>query len=54
MQQLQNRSGQPTFDGGSVSHFLGHVTGGFKLFDSRSKHPRTNDPLFGDSGHSKL
>ncbi len=43
-----------TFDGGSVSHFLGHVTGGLKLVDSRSKHPRTIDPLFGDSGHDKL
>jgi len=25
-----------TFDGGSVSRFLGHVTGGFKLVDRRS------------------
>ncbi len=23
-----------TFDGGSISRFLGHVTGGFKLVDS--------------------
>ncbi len=43
-----------TFDGGSVSHFLGHVTGGLKLVDSKSKHPRTTDPLFGASGHDKL
>ncbi len=43
-----------TFDGGSVSHFLGHITGGLKLVDSRSKHPRTKDPLFGASGHDKL
>ncbi len=42
-----------TFDGGSVSHFLGHVTGGLKLVDSRSKHPRTKDLLFGASGHDK-
>jgi hypothetical protein len=43
-----------TFDGRTVSHFLGHITGGFKLVDSRSKHPKTKDPLFGDSGHDKL
>ena len=43
-----------TFDGGSISRFLGHVTGGFKLVDSRSKHPKSKDPLFGDSGHEKL
>jgi hypothetical protein len=28
-----------TFDGGSVSRFLGHVTGGYKLVDKRAKHP---------------
>jgi hypothetical protein len=43
-----------TFDGGSVSRFLGHVTGGFKLVDSRAKHPVTKEFLFGDSGHEKL
>ncbi len=43
-----------TFDGGSVSHFLGHVTGGLKLVDSRSTNPRTKDPLFRDSGYDKL
>jgi hypothetical protein len=43
-----------TFDGGSISHFLGYVTGGFNLVDSRSKHPRTKDLLFRDSGHDKL
>jgi hypothetical protein len=42
------------FDSGSVSHFLGHVTGGSKLVDSRAKHPVTKDFLFGDSGHEKL
>ncbi len=43
-----------TFDGGSVSRFLSHVTGGFKLVDSRAINPRTHGPLFGESGHDKL
>jgi hypothetical protein len=28
-----------TFDGGSISRFLGHITGGYKLVDKRAKHP---------------
>jgi hypothetical protein len=43
-----------TFDGGSVSRFLGHVTGGFKLVDSRCINPKTQEPLFGVSGHEKV
>jgi hypothetical protein len=42
-----------TFDGGSVSRFLGHVTGGYKLVDKRAKHPKTKEALFGESGHEK-
>ena len=42
-----------TFDGGSVSRFLGRVTGGFKLVDKRCIHPITGEPLFGDSGIEK-
>jgi hypothetical protein len=43
-----------TFDGGSVSRFLGHVTGGYKLVDKISKHPKTKVALFGESGHEKM
>ncbi len=43
-----------TFDGGSVSRFLGHVTGGYKLVDKRAKHPKTKEALFGESGHEKM
>jgi hypothetical protein len=43
-----------TFDGGSISQFLGHVTGGFKLVDRRCKNPKTKEPLFGDSRHDKV
>ncbi len=39
-----------TFDGGLISRFLGHVTGGFKLVDKRCVDPKTGLPLFGDSG----
>jgi hypothetical protein len=42
------------FDGGSVSRFLGLVTGGFQLVDSRCIYPKTQEPLFGDSGHEKV
>lgn len=42
------------FDGGSVSHFLGHFTGGYKLVDKRAKHPKTKEALFGESGHEKM
>jgi hypothetical protein len=42
------------FDGRSISRFLGHVTGGFKLVDGRAKHPRTKESLLGDSGHNIL
>jgi len=30
-----------TFDGGSISCFLGHVIGGYKLVDKGAKHPKT-------------
>jgi hypothetical protein len=43
-----------TFDGGSVSRFLGHVTGGFKLVDKRCINPITGQLLFGDSGIEKV
>jgi hypothetical protein len=42
------------FDGRSISRFLGHVTGGFKLVDGRAKHPRTKESFLGDSGHNIL
>lgn len=38
-----------TFDGGSVSRFLGHVTGGFKLVDGRYIDPKTGSLLFGEA-----
>jgi hypothetical protein len=34
-----------TFDGGSISRFLGHVTGGFKLVDKRCIDPKTGELL---------
>ena len=43
-----------TFDGGSVSRFLGHVTGGFKLVDKRCQNPKTGEFLFGESGNVKV
>jgi hypothetical protein len=43
-----------TFDGGSVSRFLGHVMGGYKLVDQRAEHPLTKEPLFGESGSDNM
>jgi hypothetical protein len=43
-----------TFDGGSVSHFLGHVMGSYKVVDKRAKHPLTKEPLFGESGSDNM
>jgi len=43
-----------TFDGGSVSRFLGHVTGGFKLVDRRCIDPKTGSLLFGESSIDKV
>ena len=34
-----------TFDGNLISHFLGHVTGGFKLVDKQCIDPKTGLPL---------
>jgi hypothetical protein len=43
-----------TFDGGSISHFPSHMTGGFKLVDKCCIDPKTGLPLFGDSGIDKV
>jgi len=43
-----------TFDGGKISCFLGHVTGGFKLVDKRCVNPKTGELLFGDSAIEKV
>jgi hypothetical protein len=43
-----------TFDGGSISQFVGHVTGGYKLVDKRCVNPKTNQLLFGISGNEKV
>ncbi len=43
-----------TFDGGSISRFLGHVTGGFKLVDKRCADPKTGELPFGESGIDKV
>jgi len=43
-----------TFDGGEISRFFSHVTGGFKLVDRRCKGPRTEGLLFGDNGIDKV
>ena len=43
-----------SFDGGSISRFLGHVTAGFKLVDKRCINPKTGEPLFGISGNEKV
>ncbi len=43
-----------TFDGGSVSRFLGHVTGGYKLVDKRCIDPKTGLLLFGETGNDKV
>jgi hypothetical protein len=43
-----------TFDGGAISRFVGHVTGGYKLVDKRCRNPKTNELLFGESGNEKV
>jgi Holliday junction resolvase RusA-like endonuclease len=43
-----------TFDGGAISRFVGHVTGGYKLVDKRCVNPKTNQLLFGVSGNEKV
>ncbi len=43
-----------TFDGGKVSRFLGHVTGGYKLVDKRCVDPKTGNLLFGENGVEKV
>jgi hypothetical protein len=43
-----------TFDGGTRSKFLSHVTGGFKLVDPCCINPLTGEPLFGENGCTKV
>jgi hypothetical protein len=43
-----------TFDGGKVSRFLGHVTGGFKLVDKQCIDPKYGTFLFGDAHVEKV
>jgi hypothetical protein len=43
-----------TFDGGAISRFVGHVTGGYKLVDKHCINPKTKELLFGISGNEKL
>jgi len=43
-----------TFDGGSISQFLGHVTGGFKLVDRRCKNPKTKELCLVTAGMIKF
>ncbi len=43
-----------TFDGGKVSRFFSHVTGGFKQVDKQCINPRTKEKLFADSGIEKV
>jgi hypothetical protein len=43
-----------TFDGGKVSRFLGHVTGGFKLVDKRCINPKSGALLFGENGSENV
>jgi hypothetical protein len=43
-----------TFDGGKVSRFLGHVTGGYKLVDKLCTDPKTCNLLFGENGVEKV
>ena len=43
-----------TFDGNLISHFLGHMTGGFKLVDKQCIDPKTGLPLYGYSGIDKV
>ncbi len=43
-----------TFDGGKVSRFFSHVTGGFKLVDKRCVNPKTGKLLFSETGIEKV
>jgi len=43
-----------TFDGGKISRFLGHVTGGFKLVDPRCIDPKSGELLFGEDKVEKV
>jgi hypothetical protein len=43
-----------TFDGGKVSRFFGHVTGGFKLVDKHCTDPKSGTFLFGDAHLEKV
>jgi len=43
-----------TFDGGKISRFFFHVTGGFKQVDPRCKDPRTGALLFSCSGNENV
>jgi hypothetical protein len=43
-----------TFDGGSLSKFLTHVTGGFILADPCCNNPLTGELLFGENGCTKV
>ncbi len=38
------------FDGGKISRFFSHVTGGFKQVDPRCKDPKKGTSLFSDWG----
>jgi hypothetical protein len=39
-----------TFDGGKISRFFSHVTGGFKQVDHYCNYPKKDTPLFSESG----
>jgi hypothetical protein len=43
-----------TFDGGKISRFLGHVTGGIKLVDPRCTDPKSGELLFGEDKVEKV
>jgi hypothetical protein len=43
-----------TFDGGYLSKFLTHMTGGFKLVDPCCINPLTGELLFGENGCTKV
>jgi len=43
-----------TFDGGKISRFFSHVTGGFKQVDPRCRNPKTGALLFSVSGNENV
>ncbi len=43
-----------TFDGGKISRFFSHVTGGFKQVDPRCRNPNTGALLFSVSGNENV